>query len=268
MNLIARSLVPFSLLVATLAWAQDYRGRVQGVVTDPLNAAITDATVTLQNTNTTTATVRRTDELGRYLFDFVEPGTYTLTAGGVMNVGMKAGTNEYHGSLYYFGRNPTFNAVSNVFTRAPNLVRNHVEGGTIGGPIRKNKLFTFFTYEKWNNRQPYTKVVTLPTDLEREGNFSRTLTKAGDLRVIFDPWTTTTDAATNKVTRQPFAGNLIPTARMDPTSRLFLNEIWKPNNPGDDLTGVNNYRTGYAWFLNYWNLSNRTDWNITPKWKL
>ena len=48
MNLIARSLVPFSLLVATLAWAQDYRGRVQGVVTDPLNAAITDATETVR----------------------------------------------------------------------------------------------------------------------------------------------------------------------------------------------------------------------------
>ena len=77
MNLIARSLVPFGLLVATLAWAQDYRGRVQGVVTDPLNAAITDATVT-QNTNTKTATVRRTDEFGRYLFDFVEPWRLAL----------------------------------------------------------------------------------------------------------------------------------------------------------------------------------------------
>jgi hypothetical protein len=186
----------------------------------------------------------------------------------VLNVGMKAGTNEYHGSAYYFGRNPSLNAVSNAFTRAPNVVRNHVGGGTIGGPILRNRLFTFFTFEKWNNRQPYTKVITLPTDLERQGDFSRTLTKAGDLRTIFDPWTTRTDAATNTVTRQPFAGNMIPADRIDPTSRLFLNDIWKPNNPGDDLTGVNNYRTGYAWFLNYWNLSNRTDWNITPQWKV
>jgi hypothetical protein len=403
-------------------WAQDYRGRVQGMVTDPSEAAIARSTVTLQNTNTRTATIRTTDEYGRYLFDFVEPGTYTLTAespgfgkyvkenvqvlvrsdltvnlalrvgdvaqtvtiadtaveiqfntttlsrtidgkmlkelpvlarnpftlalldpavvnrysdvskrnpfyqlsttgvdvggqtsgrnevqidgspigvgsrgsyappmdavqeftvqqnsvdaesgfsaGGVLNVGMKAGTNEYHGSLYYFGRNPKFNAVSNAFTRAPNVVRNHVGGGTLGGPILRNSLFTFFTFEKWNNRQPYTKVITLPTDLEREGDFSRTLRKDGVLRPVYDPWTTQTNATTNAVTRQPFAGNRIPAARMDATSLLFLNDIWKPNNPGDDATGVNNYRTGYAWFLNYWNFSNRTDWNVTSKWKI
>ncbi|MBI3694001.1 MAG: TonB-dependent receptor, partial [Acidobacteria bacterium] len=422
MNRITRLLLPFGLLIACLAWAQDYRGRVQGLITDPSNAAITQATVTLLNTNTRTATVRTTDESGRYLFDFVEPGTYTLTAdgpgfgkfvkeniqvlvrsdltinislrigdvsqtvtvsdtaveiqfstttlsqtvdgtmlkelpvlarnpftlalldpavvnrysdvskrnpfyqlsttgvdvggqtsgrnevqidgapigvgsrgsysppmdavqeftvqqnsvdaesgfsaGGVMNVGMKAGTNEYHGSLYYFGRNPTFNAVSNAFTRAPNMVRNHVGGGAIGGPIVKNKVFTFFSYEQWKNRQPYTKVITLPTDLERQGDFSRSLTKAGDVRAIYDPLTTQFNSAANTSTRTPFAGNRIPESRIDSTSRLFLNDIWKPNGPGDDLTGVNNYRQAYPWFIDYWNFSNRTDWNITPQWKL
>ncbi|MBL8214493.1 MAG: TonB-dependent receptor [Bryobacterales bacterium] len=191
-----------------------------------------------------------------------------FSAGGVMNVGMKAGTNEFHGSGYYFGRNPSLNAVSNAFTRAPNVVRNHVYGGTIGGPILKNRLFTFATFEKWDNRQPYTRVMTLPTDLERNGDFSRTLNKAGVLRPIFDPWTTQTNTATNAVTRQPFAGNVIPASRIDPSSRLFMADVWKPNGPGDDATGVNNYRTGYAWFLNYWNFSNRTDWNISSKWKV
>jgi hypothetical protein len=417
-----RTLAALMALLAGVALAQDYRGRVQGTVTDPALAAIPNARVELRNHATQAVTVRTSDENGRYLFDFVEPGAYTLTgegagfgrfakenlqvlvrsdltvnlplklgdvsqtvtveanaveiqfntttlsqtvdgtmlkelpvlarnpftlalldpavvnrysdvskrnpfyqlsttgvdvggqtsgrnevqidgspigvgsrgsyappmdavqeftvqqnsvdaesgfsAGGVLNVGMKAGTNEYHGSAYYFGRNPKFNAVSNAFTRAPNVVRNHVEGGTIGGPVLKNRLFTFFTYEKWNNRQPYTKVMTLPTDLERTGDFSRTLNRAGALRPIYDPSTTVTNAATNAVTRQPFAGNRIPAARMDATSLLFLNDIWKPNNPGDDLTGINNYRTGYAWFLDYWNVSNRTDWNITPKWKM
>lgn len=408
-------------LAAALVPAQDYRGRLQGVVTDPANAAVAQATVTLTNSNTKTATVRMTDERGSYLFDYVEPGTYSVSAasagfgtfvkenikvlvrsdlsvnivmqvggvsqsitvsdsavelqfntttlsqtidgkmlkelpvlarnpftlalldpavvnrysdvskrnpfyqlsttgvdvggqtsgrnevqidgspigvgsrgsyappmdavqeftvqqnsvdaesgfsaGGVMNVGMKSGTNEYHGSLYYFGRNPALNAVSNSFTRAPNVVRNHVYGGTIGAPIVKNKLFTFFTFEKWKNRQPYTKVMTLPTDLERAGDYSRSLNKAGVMRPIFDPLTTQTNLATNTASRMPFAGNLIPASRVNPTSRVFLNDIWKPNGPGDDATGVNNYRTGYAWFLDYWNFSNRTDWNITPKWK-
>src|SRR4029450_13199862 len=79
-----------------------------------------------------------------------------FSAGGVLNVGMKAGTNEYHGSAYYFGRNPSLNAVSNAFTRAPNVVRNHVYGGTLGGPILRNKLFTFFTSEKCNKRHACT----------------------------------------------------------------------------------------------------------------
>ncbi|MBI4904747.1 MAG: TonB-dependent receptor [Acidobacteria bacterium] len=414
--------VTLSVLLAAFAMSQDYRARVQGTVTDSTNAAVAQATVTLRNVSTQTATVRSTDDTGHYLFDFVEPGAYTLTtekpgfgksvqenlqvlvrsdltvnvsmrvgdvnqtitvadsavelqfntttlsqtvdgkmlaelpvlarnpftlalldpavvnrysdvnkrnpfyqlsttgvdvggqtsgrnevqidgtpigvgsrgsyappmdavqeftvqqnsvdaesgfsAGGVLNVGMKAGTNQYHGSLYYFGRNPSFNAVSNVFSRAPNMVRNHVGGGTLGGPILKNKLFTFFTYERWKNRQPYTKVMTLPTDLERAGDFTRTLTKAGAMRVIFDPITTQTNAATNAVTRLPFAGNIIPANRMDPTSKLFLNDIWKPNGPGDDATGVNNFRTAYPWYLDYWNISNRTDWVVTPKWKL
>src|SRR5260221_1839353 len=77
-----RLLFPCSLLIASLLGAQDFRGRVQGVVTDPLNAAISQATVTLLNANTKMATVRTTDESGRYLFDFIEPGTYTFTAQG------------------------------------------------------------------------------------------------------------------------------------------------------------------------------------------
>lgn len=414
--------IAFFALFCSVAFSQDYRGRVQGLVSDATNAAVPSATITLLNTSTRTATTRATDESGRYLFDFVEPGTYTVTgeasgfgkftqenirvlvrsdltvnmtmrvgdvnqtvtvsdsavelqfntttlartidatmlkelpvlarnpftlalldpavvnrysdvskrnpfyqlsttgvdvggqtsgrnevqidgspigvgsrgsyappmdavqeftvqqnsvdaesgfsAGGVMNVGMKAGTNDYHGSLYYFGRNPKLNAVSNVFTRAPNVVRNHVGGGTFGGAIVKNKLFTFVTYEQWKNRQPYTKVMTLPTDLERNGDFSKTLNRAGALRPIFDPWTTVTDTAANTATRTPFAGNVIPTSRIDATSKLFMNDIWGPNNAGDDLTGVNNYRTGYAWFLDYWNFSDRTDWNISDKWKV
>ena len=46
--------------------------------------------------------------------------------------------------------------------------------------------------------------------------------------------------------------------------KLFLNDIWKPNGPGDDATGVNNYKAAYPWYINYWNISNRTDWNVTP----
>ena len=63
------------------------------------------------------------------------------SAGGTMSVSMKSGTNDIHGTGYYFGRNPALNAVVNPITRTPNFVRNHIWGGTIGGPIKKHKLF-------------------------------------------------------------------------------------------------------------------------------
>ena len=66
------------VLLTLPCFSQDYRGRVQGVISDTQNAAIAQAVVTLQNTNTRATTTRTTDEYGRYLFDFVEPGTYSL----------------------------------------------------------------------------------------------------------------------------------------------------------------------------------------------
>jgi len=85
----------------------------------------------------------------------------------------------------------------------------------------------------------------LATDLERTGDFSKTLNSARELRTIYDPYTTVTDAA-GVVTRQPFAGNIIPNNRIDPTAKVMMGDIWKPNNPGLDFTGVNNFQTGYG----------------------
>ncbi len=101
------------------------------------------------------------------------------SAGGTMSVSTKSGTNEIHGTAYYFGRNPHLNAVVNPITRTPNFVRNHIWGGTVGGPIKKNKVFTFFTYEGWRTKEPRDAIRTMPTDLERTGDFSKSLTRSG-----------------------------------------------------------------------------------------
>src|SRR5439155_26142032 len=119
----------------------------------------------------------------------------------------------------------------------PNFVRNHIWGGTAGGPIKKNKLFTFFTYEGWRTKEPRDAVRTMPTDLERTGDFSKSLNIAGGMRVIYDPTTTVLNVATNTATRDPFPGNVIPANRIDPTARRNMQDFWAPNNDGDDLSG-------------------------------
>src|SRR5579864_4707434 len=65
-------------LLVSVATAQEYRGRVQGIVADPSQAAVAGAQVTLRNVNTGIESVRQTDATGHYLFDLVQPGTYTV----------------------------------------------------------------------------------------------------------------------------------------------------------------------------------------------
>lgn len=190
------------------------------------------------------------------------------SAGGTMSVAMKSGTNEIHGTAYYFGRNPSFNAVVNPITRTPNFIRNHIWGGTVGGPIKKNKLFSFFTYEGWRTKEPRDALRTMPTDLERNGDFSRSLTRTGGLRTIYDPVTTVLNVATNTATRTPFPNNVIPQSRIDPTARRIMQDFWGPNNPGDDLSGSNNFKASYPWPMKNANFSDKTDWNVSDKLKV
>src|SRR5262245_40059864 len=132
---------------------------------------------------------------------------YGHSAGGVLNVSMKSGTNNVNGTVYYFGRNPAINAASNAITHAPNQVRNHIFGGVVGHPVMKNKLFHFLSYEEWHQREPRSRVMTLPTALEREGDFSQSLNVDGGLRVLYDPRTTVLQ--NGAFIRTPFTGNMI-----------------------------------------------------------
>ena len=191
---------------------------------------------------------------------------YGHSAGGVIGLITKAGTNEIHGTGYYMNRNPALSALSDRTTFTSNLTRQNTYGGTIGGPIRKNKLFTFFAYENIHLSNPYgSRIETLPTAAERTGDFSRQLNNAGALSVIYDPWTTQTNGST--VTRTPFAGNVIPSSRIDPTAAKMMTYLWQPNNPGNGVTGANNSANYLYDIYPYYNLMDRTDYNITDKLK-
>jgi hypothetical protein len=190
------------------------------------------------------------------------------SAGSNISLQTKSGTNDFHGSAYYFGRHPKLNAVANSITHRANLARQHVWGASAGNAIKKNKLFNYVAYEQWKTKNPRTLTSTLPTTLERQGDFSQSRTGSGGLRQIFDPWTTQFDPQSNSATREPFQNNVIPKTRMDPTALAFLDDVWQPNSPGDDVTNVNNFRDSFSFDLDYWNITNRTDWNITDKWKI
>ncbi len=189
------------------------------------------------------------------------------SAGGIISLQLKSGTNQIHGTAYYLGRNPKLNAVADSTTHTPNLVRNHIGGFSVGAPLKKNKIFNFTAYERWLNIEPRTVFYTLPTGAERQGDFSQSRNSSGGLRQIYDPWSTRFNAAGNTATRDAFANNAIPRSRLDATSLKFLGDVWQPTSLGDDITGVNNYKATSPMNIKFWNLTSRTDFYLSDKWK-
>lgn len=407
------------LIVSTSLMAQSYRGRVQGIVTDQTQAVIAGASVTLLNVATGVKVVRQSSDTGLYVFDLVDPGTYSVTveatgfnrfiqenisvqmrgdvtvnatlrpgavqesitvteapvsvqfnssnkdftldskmaeeipridrnpfkltllapsaintrsemqpyhswaansvdlgggtnlkndlqvdgsaiglghknsyppntdavqevvvsqnsvdaetghtAGGLISMTLKSGTNEWHGSAFYLGRYPWLNAQADRTRFTKNATRQHMYGGTLGNAIIKNKLFNFFSLERWNVGYPGSYVSTVPSALERGGDFSQSYNIDGGIMTIWDPWTTKMDPATGKFFRTPFAGNKVPQSRFDPLSASLVKDFWDGNMPGDNITRVNNFKVGYIEKYNYYNFSERVDYNATDNWKL
>ncbi len=408
------------LFVAGLASAQEYRGRIQGKVADPAGAMVPGATANLKNDGTGVSLNQVTNVEGRYFFDYVDPGTYTLTvelsgfktaiqknvvvgqrgdvtvdfqldigslsetvtvsespvavqfntashdltldkqmvvdlpsssrnpwqfalldptiinrgnlvetqpyhhrtanemdigggtkfrndilldgtpliagnklgytppmdavgeytvqqnsvdaefghsAGGIAIITMKSGSNDIHGTAYYYGRSPELNALSDRTNRRHNNNPYWTAGGSIGFPIIKNKLFIFGIFEKIENTQTVPGNYTLPTALERQGDFSQSVNADGTPRIIYDPLTTKLGADGKTYTRTVFAGNKIPSTRWDPLATKILGNLWDPNNAGDDKTGLNNFKYNQENIFHYYNFSTRADWQINQNWK-
>ncbi|MBI3645301.1 MAG: TonB-dependent receptor [Acidobacteriales bacterium] len=405
-------------LFAVGAGAQEYRGRIQGTVTDTSQAAIAGAAVTLMNVNTGVPAVRQTNETGHYLFDLVQPGSYTISVeftgftkfvqenmilqqrgditvnamlkagdvretvtvsaeatvvqfntaklettvdskltsalpqiyrtpfllatldpavekndfgseympyhswgsnqqrvgggqnytndlqvdgasvtigyktsyvpspdmvqevnvqqnavdaeyghstGSAISLTLKSGSNKYHGNAFYQGQYPWANALENRVFRTVNLGRNHMFGGTLGHPIKKNKLFNFVAYEGWKQIDPQTLVHTLPTDLERKGDFSQSVNTAGGMRMIYDPWSTQTSADGATITRTPYPGNVIPSSKLDPVAAGYTAKLWAANSAGIGPYHVNNYSVALPIKFPFKNFSDRVDYNVTDK---
>ena len=187
---------------------------------------------------------------------------YGRNAGSVVNVVTKSGTNELRGSLWEFNRDDRFEA-RNFFAPADQpkpVLEQHQFGGTLGGPLVRNRLFAFGYYEGFRNRRGATTVVTVPTAAQRQGDFS-----GGP--PIRDP-----------LTRLPFPGNVIPPSRIDPAARRLLEEFVPLPNTGanrytaspvtrDDRDSIGvrlDYRPGEAHALLGRYLRTRTDRRTPP----
>lgn len=149
----------------------------------------------------------------------VQTSNYTAevgrTAGGVVNILTKSGTNKFRGSAFEFMRNDRFDA-KNFFAATKPELSQHQYGGSLGGPIRTDRTFFFADYEGFSQRQGVTNVITVPTAKMRTGDFS-------ELSVaIHDPL----------ASRARFANNQIPANRLDPIAMKYIALYPAPTSPG------------------------------------
>ncbi|MBV9223933.1 MAG: TonB-dependent receptor, partial [Acidobacteriaceae bacterium] len=149
-------------------------------------------------------------------------------SGAVVNVILKSGTNEIHGSAYEFLQNSEFNARSFFNPGVGHLVYNYF-GGNVGGPVIKNKLFYFGDVLRVTDHEANTNLLTIPTPAQIAGNLSASTT------TIYNPATGNPDGSG----RTPFPGNVIQPSQINPISRALLALLPAPNVAS--TSGTNNY---------------------------
>jgi len=166
---------------------------------------------------------------------------------GVLNFSFRSGTNEFHGNVFHFLRNDKLDA-SGFFNAERPIIRQNEFGGSLGGPVIKNKTFFFFSMTGFELRggSQQRGLVTIPTQQFRQGDFS-----AWPLP-IFDPSTTRPDGQGSFV-RDPFPNNVIPQSQINPVAQATI-----PMIPDLDIPGaiVNNFvsrqrepTTEYSWSI-------------------
>ena len=142
-----------------------------------------------------------------------------MAAGVAITVITKSGTNTLKGSLFEFFNNEKLNASPFFFGRtpAPKLpIERQTFGGTLGGPIRRNQVFFFGSYEGYIGRQELFAFFNVPSAAIRNGDFSNALNANGTLQRIYDPFSGDQATGTGRV---QFDNNIIPVSRMNATSR-------------------------------------------------
>ena len=176
-------------------------------------------------------------------------------AGGAqINIVTRGGANQYHGSGFYSGRSDALNA-KNYFLEQANQPKEELKrndyGGSVGGPILKDKLFFFGSLE-WNIEDRGTaRTAFVPTDAERNGDFSGPRIDGCSPAIPNDP-----------LTGAPFPGNQIPADRLSPAGQSYL-KLYPSPNVTPSAGSCNNWVTSVTSPVRYNQQHIRTDWNMS-----
>lgn len=201
----------------------------------------------------------------------VAPAEFGRAGGGIVQTSIKSGTNEIHGSAFWFIRNSALDANNSYFNPAGTPVvkspfKRNQFGGTVGMPIFKNKLFVFADYQGLRQDRPLNpELATVPTDKMRKGDFSEllgtgltttpaALTGCGAVAPV-------NGAIYNPLTCAPFGGNMIPSGQINAAGQAYLKAYPEPNLPGI----IHNFRAVRRDIRQFNDFDVRLDYNITGK---
>jgi hypothetical protein len=150
------------------------------------------------------------------------PAEFGESLGSNTNLVMKSGGNDFHGSIYEFFRNDVFDA-RNFFSQDVEPLKQNQFGATVGGPLKKDRTFFFGYYEGFRNRQGITRTTPVPSDLERQGDFSQSVDANGQVPPLI-----------NFLFGQVVPDNRIPPEQINPISKNILN-LYPRANVGRNL---------------------------------
>lgn len=193
-----------------------------------------------------------------------------MAGGAAITLATKSGTNALHGVAFWYHNNQHFNS-STQYMRTSGYVKPlsilNQGGGTISGPVIKNKLFYFGSYERTMERTGYWGNYSVAPANFRSGDFSNwpgcTVCGAA-LSIVYDP---ATQVGTDARTRKPFANNIVPTARINPIFNKMQNLLPLPNqvNPQDPNNLGGNYFVSKVMPLNRNMYDLKVNYNATSK---
>jgi Carboxypeptidase regulatory-like domain len=186
-----------------------------------------------------------------------------LAGGAAINVQIKSGTNDFHGSAFEYHSDQALKA-RDYFRPPQNAKGKFIQnqyGGTLGGPIIKNKLFFFGSYEGTKNRQNDGLIVNVPTANIRNGDFRNLVDGSNRPVNIYDPTTGNPDGSGRQIISCNGVQNVICADSISPIIKKILPLIPTPNLSGE----TNNYFASAGFLFDRWTVDSKVNWNVNNK---